>query len=136
VNGHPGFARHLTCICALGNGIQRVPNSLGLVYDHGLLLELDPDKVTTPPAEVFFFSLWRCVFETRYVCVCVCMRACVRVRVCVYLRVCARVRACVCLCVCVRVCVCACVGGGWVGIEQHQQHQHQHNTTIRRQPQY
>jgi len=48
-----GFARNLTCIMALGNGIARIPKSLGLVHDHGMLLELDPDKVTTPPAEVF-----------------------------------------------------------------------------------
>ena len=48
-----GYARDLTCICALGNGIARVPNSLGLVHDHGMLLELDPDKVTSPPGEVF-----------------------------------------------------------------------------------
>jgi hypothetical protein len=37
--------------------------------------------------------------------VCVCVRACVRVRVCVCVHAC----LCVCVCVCVRVCVCACV---------------------------
>jgi Leucine-rich repeat (LRR) protein len=48
-----GFARNLTCIMALGNSIAVLPNSLGLVHDHGMLLELDPDKITTPPGEVF-----------------------------------------------------------------------------------
>ena len=48
-----GFARHLTCIMALGNPIAVVPNSLGLVHDHGMLLELDPDRVRRPPPEVF-----------------------------------------------------------------------------------
>ena len=46
-------------------------------------------------------------------CVCVCVRACVRARVCVCVRacVCVRVCVCVCACVCVRVCVhlCMCV---------------------------
>ena len=44
-------------------------------------------------------------------CVCVCVRACVRVHACVC--VCACVRACVlvhaCMHMCVRVCVCVCV---------------------------
>ena len=40
-------------------------------------------------------------------CVCVCVRACIRVCVCVC--VCACVRVCVCVCVCLCVCVCACV---------------------------
>ena len=48
-------------------------------------------------------------------CVCVCVRACVRVSVCVCVCVCACVRACVCVCVCACVCVrarvCVCVWG-------------------------
>ena len=50
----------------------------------------------------------RHVLQGRYVCACVCVRACVcaclRVRACVY--VCAFVRACMCVCACVCACVC------------------------------
>ncbi len=54
---------------------------------------------------------------SRMVCVCVRVRACVRVCVCacVGMRPCVRVRACMCVCtgmrpcVCVRACVCVCV---------------------------
>ena len=41
------------------------------------------------------------------VCVCACVRVCVRACVCA--RVCVCVRTCVCVCVCVRACARACV---------------------------
>ena len=45
-------------------------------------------------------------------CVCVCVRACVRVCVCVCVR--ARARVCVCVCVCVRAKMCGmCACGAW-----------------------
>ncbi|KAJ1479097.1 hypothetical protein T484DRAFT_1815572 [Baffinella frigidus] len=47
------MARDLTCLCALGNKIACIPNSLGLVKDRGMLLELDADALVSPPAEVY-----------------------------------------------------------------------------------
>lgn len=48
-----GHAKGLTCVCALGNLISRIPMSLGLVSDSQMLLEVDPDCITVPPPEIF-----------------------------------------------------------------------------------
>ena len=48
-----GHAKGLTCVCALGNLISRIPMSLGLVSDSQMLLEVDPDRIIVPPAEIF-----------------------------------------------------------------------------------
>ena len=62
---------------------------------------------TLPANQSLHVCMCMCVRACVRACVCVCMR--VRACVCVCVRMCVRVRACVCACVCVCVRVCACV---------------------------